>query len=145
MSNRIKVKLYNKTFKEIDMSDFSVIPEELFANRDDIVEVELPEGVKAISANAFENCQRLEKVVFPSTLESIGEEAFVNCSSLKEADYGKNVRITPTSFTGCRNLGFINSRFFVLKVLKVYAAYYGLYAGNTLLYKVFSFCIMYNT
>ena len=55
MSNRIKVKLYNKTFKEIDMSDFSVIPEELFANRDDIVEVELPEGVKAISANAFEN------------------------------------------------------------------------------------------
>lgn len=52
MSNRIKVKLYNKTFKEIDMSDFSVIPEELFANRDDIVEVELPEGVKAISANA---------------------------------------------------------------------------------------------
>ena len=97
MSNRIKVKLYNKTFKEIDMSDF-------FANRDDIVEVELPEGVKAISANAFENCQRLEKVVFPSTLESIGEEAFVNCSSLKEADYGKNVRITPTSFTGCRNL-----------------------------------------
>ena len=99
MSNRIKVKLYNKTFKEIDMSDFSVIPEELFANRDDIVEVELPEGVKSISANAFENCQRLEKVVFPSTLESIGEEAFVNCSSLKEADYGKNVRITPTSFT----------------------------------------------
>lgn len=53
------------------------------------MEVELPEGVKAISANAFENCQRLEKVVFPSTLESIGEEAFVNCSSLKEADYGK--------------------------------------------------------
>lgn len=104
MSNRIKVKLYNKTFKEIDMSDFSVIPEELFANRDDIVEVELPEGVKSISANAFENCQRLEKVVFPSTLESIGEEAFVNCGSLKEADYGKNVRITPTSFAGCRNL-----------------------------------------
>ena len=32
MSNRIKVKLYNKTFKEIDMSDFSVIPEELFEN-----------------------------------------------------------------------------------------------------------------
>lgn len=119
MSNRIKVKLYNKTFKEIDMSDFSVIPEELFANRDDVVEVELPEGVKAISANAFENCQRLEKVVFPSTLESIGEEAFVNCSNLREADYGKNVRITPTSFTGCRNLWFITGRLFVIKVIKV--------------------------
>ena len=53
MSKRIKVTLYNKTFKEIDMTDFTVIPEELFANRDDIVEVVLPEGVKVISANAF--------------------------------------------------------------------------------------------
>ena len=58
MSKRIKVTLYNKTFKEIDMTDFTVIPEELFADRDDIVEVVLPEGVKVISANAFENCQR---------------------------------------------------------------------------------------
>lgn len=104
MSNRIKVTLYNKTFKEIDMSDFSVIPEELFANRDDIVEVILPEGVKVISDNAFENCQRLERVVFPSTLERIGEEAFVNCSNLKEADYGKTVKLAPTAFAGCRNL-----------------------------------------
>ena len=102
MSNRIKVKLYNKTFKEIDMSDFSVIPEEL--NIAPIIINDKLRYIPAISANAFENCQRLEKVVFPSTLESIGEEAFVNCSSLKEADYGKNVRITPTSFTGCRNL-----------------------------------------
>lgn len=99
MSKRIKVTLYNKTFKEIDMTDFTVIPEELFADRDDIAE-----GVKVISANAFENCQRLEKVVFPSTLERIGEEAFVNCTSLKEADYGKDVKIAPTSFAGCRNL-----------------------------------------
>ena len=104
MRKRIKVTLYNKTFKEIDMTDFTVIPEELFADRDDIVEVVLPEGVKVISANAFENCQRLEKVVFPSTLERIGEEAFVNCTSLKEADYGKDVKIAPTSFAGCCNL-----------------------------------------
>ena len=81
MSKRIKVTLYNKTFKEIDMSDFTRITEGL-----------------------FENCQRLEKVVFPSTLERIGEEAFVNCTSLKEADYGKDVKIAPTSFAGCRNL-----------------------------------------
>lgn len=43
-------------------------------------------------------------MVFPSTLERIGEEAFVNCTSLKEADYGKDVKIAPTSFAGCRNL-----------------------------------------
>lgn len=103
-NKRIKVTLYNKTFKEIDMSDFSTLPEELFANRDDIVEVVLPEGVKVITSNAFENCQRLEKVVFPSSLESIEKEAFVNCHSLKEANYGSNVKVDPTAFAGCINM-----------------------------------------
>lgn len=104
MNNRIKVTLYNKTIKEIDMSDFSVIPEELFANRDDIVEVVLPERVKVISANAFENCRRLEKIVFPSSLERICDEAFVNCYNLKEAYYNDDVKVSPTAFKGCRNI-----------------------------------------
>ena len=93
-NKRIKVTLYNRTYKEIDMSDFTCLPEELFANRDDIVEVVLPEGVKVISNNAFENCQRLEK------------EAFLNCFNLKSAQYGKDVKIDPTSFKGCANLTY---------------------------------------
>ena len=90
-SNRIKVTLYNRTFKEIDMSDFTRITEGLFSNRDDIVAVSFPEGVETIASNAFENCRRLEKVEFPDSLKSIECEAFINCTSLKEADYGKNV------------------------------------------------------
>ena len=97
-NKRIKVTLYNRTYKEIDMSDFTCLPEELFANRDDIVEV--------ISNNAFENCQRLEKVEFPSTLERIESEAFLNCFNLKSAQYGKDVKIDPTSFKGCANLTY---------------------------------------
>ena len=31
-NKRIKVTLYNRTYKEIDMSDFTCLPEELFAN-----------------------------------------------------------------------------------------------------------------
>ena len=105
-NKRIKVTLHNRTYKEIDMSDFTCLPEELFANRDDIVEVVLPEGVKVISNNAFENCQRLEKVEFPSTLERIESEAFLNCFNLKSAQYGKDVKIDPTSFKGCANLTY---------------------------------------
>ena len=105
-NKRIKVTLYNRTYKEIDMSDFTCLPEELFANRDDIVEVVLAEGVKVISNNAFENCQRLEKVEFPSTLERIESEAFLNCFNLKSAQYGKDVKIDPTSFKGCANLTY---------------------------------------
>ena len=94
--SRIKVTLYNRTFKEIDMSDFTRITEGIFSNRDDIVEV--------IAPNAFENCRRLEKVEFPKSLKSIENEAFINCLSLKEADYGKNVTVAPDAFKGCINL-----------------------------------------
>ena len=94
-NKRIKVTLYNRTYKEIDMSDFTCL-----------VEVVLPEGVKVISNNAFENCQRLEKVEFPSTLERIESEAFLNCFNLKSAQYGKDVKIDPTSFKGCANLTY---------------------------------------
>lgn len=39
---RIKVTLYNRTLKEIDMSDFSYISEDIFSNRSDVVKIELP-------------------------------------------------------------------------------------------------------
>ena len=103
-SNRIKVTLYNRTFKEIDQSDFTRIIEGLFSNRDDIVEVAFPDGVETIGSNAFENCGRLEKVEFPESLKSIESEAFINCTSLKEADYGSDVKVAPDAFKGCINL-----------------------------------------
>ena len=53
MKERIKVYLYNKTMKEIDMSDFSYISEDVFSERTDIVKVVLPEGVKEIAFQAF--------------------------------------------------------------------------------------------
>lgn len=101
---RIKVTLYNRTLKEIDLSDFSVITEEIFSNRSDVVKIELPEGVKKIGNNAFENCNNLEKVVFPDSLEEIGQEAFINCVNLKTATYKKGVKTDPTSFKGCIQL-----------------------------------------
>ena len=45
---RIKVTLYNRTLKEIDMSDFSYISEDIFSNRSDVVKIELPEGVEMV-------------------------------------------------------------------------------------------------
>lgn len=104
MKERIKVYLYNKTIKEIDMSDFSVIGDDTFAYRNDVVKVELPEGVKEIGNNAFENCERLEEVICPESLERIGEEAFADCISLKKVSYGKDVKVAANAFRGCDNL-----------------------------------------
>ena len=87
MKERIKVYLYNKTMKEIDMSDFSYISEDVFSERTDIVKVVLPEGVKEIGNNAFENCIHLEEVVCPKSLQKIDSEAFIDCISLKKINY----------------------------------------------------------
>lgn len=105
MKERIKVYLYNKTIKEIDMSDFSVINDGIFAYRNDVVKVELPEGVEEIANNAFENCIRLEEVVCPDSLKKIGDEAFADCTSLSKISYGDSVEVSASAFKGCKKLG----------------------------------------
>lgn len=98
---RIKVALYNRTLKEIDMSDFKEIPEDLFSDRKDIVKVQLPEGVEEICNYAFENCRHLEEVVMPSSLKKIGSEAFYNCVNLKKIVIQSEVVVDKTAFDGC--------------------------------------------
>ena len=56
----------------------------MFSERTDIVKVVLPEGVKEIGNNAFENCIHLEEVVCPKSLQKIDSEAFIDCISLKK-------------------------------------------------------------
>ena len=105
MKERIKVYLYNKTMKEIDMSDFSYISEDVFSERTDIVKVVLPEGVKEIGNNAFENCIHLEEVVCPKSLQKIDPEAFIDCISLKKIDYDTaSVKVDASAFKGGYNL-----------------------------------------
>lgn len=103
MRERIKVYLYNQTIKEIDMTDFTVITEDVFAYHDEVVKVVLPEGVQRIGANAFEHCTRLQEVICPSTLTNIESEAFRDCVSLVKVECGKNVNIDATAFRGCHN------------------------------------------
>lgn len=49
---------------------------------DNIVEVELPEGLEKIGGSAFCWCENLEKINIPSTVTEIGEYAFGNCDKL---------------------------------------------------------------
>lgn len=46
MRRRIRVYLCNRTVKEIDMSDFSYISDEVFANRNDIVKIVLQKELR---------------------------------------------------------------------------------------------------
>ena len=104
VKQRIKITLANMTFKEMDLSDFRIIPEDMFSGRKDIFKVELPEGVEEIGSNAFECCTSLEEITFPKTLRDIDYEAFVNCVSLKKAMIYQKVTVDMTAFKGCKAL-----------------------------------------
>lgn len=104
MKERIKVHLYNRTIKEIELSDYSYISEDIFSNRSDIVKVEFPEGVEEIGNHAFENCVNLEEVVCPKSLKRIGESAFEDCINLRNVAGISNVKVAPTAFKGCYNM-----------------------------------------
>lgn len=104
IKSRIKVTLTNLTMKEIDLSDFSLIPEELFTGRTDIKKVEFPEGVQVIGNNAFEGCSSLEEVVFPVSLKEIQSEAFADCVMLVKTDIPEDVKVDASAFIGCPNI-----------------------------------------
>ncbi len=58
--------------------------------------------VKAIAANAFQNCTSLEAVVIPERIETIGDRAFAGCSSLQAAYFaGELPQLGADVFAGC--------------------------------------------
>ena len=62
----------------------TLIAENAFAaSRERLLIVDIPEGVRAIGAGAFEGCTKLEFIDLPKSLRSIGERAFAGCTSLK--------------------------------------------------------------
>lgn len=101
IKSRIRVTLTNQTYKEIDLSDFSVIPEELFTGRTDVQKIEFPQGVQIIKNNAFEGCTSLEEVVFPPSLKTIESEAFAGCIKLFKAEIPEDTYVDPSAFIGC--------------------------------------------
>ncbi len=101
IKKRIKMTLVNKTCKEIDMSDFAVIQDDMFSGRTDISKVELPEGVEYIKRNAFEGCAALTEVILPSTVKAIDYEAFANCINLASINIPDGVEVDKTAFNNC--------------------------------------------
>ena len=49
-------------------------------NTDYAIDVTIPEGVTAISHNAFEKCSQLRSIKIPSSVSFIGCEAFKGCT-----------------------------------------------------------------
>lgn len=53
--------------------------------------IDIPEGVKSITDEAFKDCNYLVKIAIPSTMEYIGKDAFMGCSSLGEVIWNSDL------------------------------------------------------
>ena len=65
-------------------------------------EYKIPNGVKSIGINAFENCTSLTSIAIPNSVTSIGEGAFQYCESLQYVIIPESVTsIGNDAFNGC--------------------------------------------
>lgn len=92
-----------ENWKKNGTSDFLIVGDGLLiAYRGTDSRVEVPEGVKAISANVFKDHQGLVSVALPETLSTVGEAAFSGCINLTDVTGGVHVtRIADRAFEGC--------------------------------------------
>lgn len=79
-----------KTWCGINFADASANPlqcaHNLYLQGERVTELVVPQGVKAISANAFNGATGLTAVALPAGIESIGDGAFKGCSKLTRVD-----------------------------------------------------------
>lgn len=75
----------------------------------EITEIVIPEGVTAISNNAFNYCVSVTSVSIPNSVTSIGESAFEGCTGLVSFSNSSNLQaIGRYSFSGCSRLSSID-------------------------------------
>nr|DAK87092.1 MAG TPA: leucine-rich repeat protein [Caudoviricetes sp.] len=60
----------------------TVVPEYAFAYLAELISVDMPDNVIAISDNGFYRCQKLSLTSLPSGITSLGDYAFADCSML---------------------------------------------------------------
>lgn len=74
-----------------------------FANRYDLIETVVPEGVKEIGEAAFA-CSNLQKISLPETVEEIRPFAFMGCRHLLSITIPDKASVDELCFYGCDNL-----------------------------------------
>lgn len=91
---------------DFTMTDFESEEESpWFEYRDQIISVEIEEGVKNVGSNSFAGCKNLKDVVVGDNVEYIGENAFSSCENLEKVEMGESVSIIESgAFSQCGDI-----------------------------------------
>ncbi len=94
---------YLQNFMDTSQSPYLVVGDGiLLAYKGTEGAVILPEGIKQIAPNCFEDHTEILSITLPASLEIIGEDAFKDCSNLKTVSGGANVKeIRDRAFMNC--------------------------------------------
>ena len=70
------------------------------------ISINVPDGIRKVTAFAFRNCMTLETVILPDSLEVLENYSFNNCPVLTELQYGSGLNCTLRDivFNGCISL-----------------------------------------
>lgn len=95
-------KLYFSNSEEIYLAEFRW-------GGDDLVDINIPFGIKKIEKFAFSGCDSLKKVTLPESLIDIGGNAFSGCDSLTQITIPEGVvRIGMMAFQNCGSLSKVD-------------------------------------
>ena len=91
---------------DISDTDCESIPNQAFMNNETLMNIKLPNSLKSIGNDAFQNCLTLcGSIVFPKTLETIGDYAFSECRNITDITFNDNLqKIGRSAFSGCGGL-----------------------------------------
>ncbi len=79
--------------------------------------IEVDEGIREISAEAFKNRRALKHITLPQTLEEIGLESFRGCTSLLEMEIPERVlRIGESAYRDCTSMKYLAIRNNCIKI-----------------------------
>lgn len=89
-----------------EMDDYAE-PERVpwYTIRDQVLRIELPDGMTSVGDLAFYECENLSTVVLPDTVTKIGDYAFSGCDQITLLNLGSRLQyIGEGAFSGCSSL-----------------------------------------
>ncbi len=94
-----------KTIERAELIDAEDLQSDIFWNNISILKVVLPDSIKVIEQQAFENCTNLKEIKLPEGLEILPLGIFRNCTSLTKISLPESLKtIESSAFDGCSSL-----------------------------------------
>lgn len=106
--NLIKNNLSHLKELDIENTNVTEIPDNLFSQHSALELIKLPSGLKTIGEYAFNLCTSLDNLELPASLTTIKTNAFRDCDNLTEIYLNEGLKtLASSAFYSCGNLKYV--------------------------------------